>query len=243
MQLQAMPQPGDAVLRAAEQVDQGLRHGHVAQHDVLVQGGVAEQHVQELPGIAADGGGCQADADVEQAVAEVGDAFHLADDVGQDSPVIDRGQRHLDALLDGDAPGAGLDLGGGAAHAVGNGETADHAVGSSRASTAVAPDSPRITGLMSMALIRSPSARAADCRLSSRSMKAAKAPGCGQRGLARTRPRLDLATPCSMKARLDGSGKVATSRSASAKMPPRPAISTRPTPSARVTPAIASRPP
>ena len=70
--------------RAAECRSQVGGNVDVQQHDVLVQRGVAEQHVEQLPGIVAGGGGGQADADVEDPVAAVLDRFDLAHDVAQD---------------------------------------------------------------------------------------------------------------------------------------------------------------
>ena len=80
----AAAQAVDAVARAAERRGEIGRNVHVQQHDVRVQRGVAEHHVEELPGIAADGGGGEADADVEDVAAAVLDRFDLAHDVAQD---------------------------------------------------------------------------------------------------------------------------------------------------------------
>ena len=50
------------------------------------------------------------------------DRLHLADDVAQHGRVVDRFQRHLDALLDRDRLGARLDRRGVAAHVIGDPE-------------------------------------------------------------------------------------------------------------------------
>ena len=52
------------------------------------------------------------------------DRLHLADDVAQHCRLVDRLQRHLDALLDRDRLGAGSIDGGVAAHVIGDGEAA-----------------------------------------------------------------------------------------------------------------------
>ena len=60
------------------------------------------------------------------AVAEVVDVLDLADDIGEDCLVADGGERHFDALLDGDGLRAGVDVRGGGADAVGDGEAVAH---------------------------------------------------------------------------------------------------------------------
>ena len=107
-----MAQALDAVARAAERRGEIGRDVHVQQHHVRVQRGVAEHHVEELTGIATDGRGGEADADVEDVAAAVLDRFDLAHDVAQDLRFDDGGDGHLDALLDGDRLGARLDRGG-----------------------------------------------------------------------------------------------------------------------------------
>src|SRR5262249_54409879 len=59
------PQLIEPVARTAEDLDQVLRKRHVGEHYVLVQRRVAEQHVDELPGIAPDGLRRERDADLE----------------------------------------------------------------------------------------------------------------------------------------------------------------------------------
>src|ERR1700712_4492207 len=208
---------------------------------------VAEDHVEELTGIVAHALGGQPNPHGERAIADVVDTLPPTNDFRQDLLVVDGGQRHLDALLDGDGLRPGSDVLGGTANLVSDGKPGAHGFdtprGTTSASTAIAPAGPRITGLMSMASSPSPSASAVACRFMRRSTKARAASRCRHRGLESTRPRDDFATPALINERLTGSGNVATSCNASAKMPPRPATSTIPTPSARVTPAMASRSP
>ena len=97
-------------------------HVDVQKDDVVVQGCVAEHHVEELAGVVADGCGGQCDADVELAVAAIVYGFDLADDLVVDRRVVDRIERHFDALLDGDGLRAGFDRGGVGDDAVGRGE-------------------------------------------------------------------------------------------------------------------------
>ena len=103
------PQLMQPVTGAAEGVDQLVRKLDIVQRHVVVQRGVAEQHVDELPGIAADGRGGERDAHLEQPVFFFGDALDAADDLGAHEVVHDRRQRHLDALLDRDGACARLD--------------------------------------------------------------------------------------------------------------------------------------
>ncbi len=95
--------------RTAEEVDQVLRKRDVGEHHVLVQGRVAEQHVDELPGIAPDGLRRERDADLEQALVPFGNGLDAADDLGTHEIVLDRRDRHLDTLLDRNGARALLD--------------------------------------------------------------------------------------------------------------------------------------
>ena len=79
------------------------------QDNVVVDRGVAEQHVDELPGVASDRRRRQRNARLEQTGADLANAFNAPDDLGQYVLVVDRGQRHLDALLDGDRLRARVD--------------------------------------------------------------------------------------------------------------------------------------
>ena len=74
----------------------------VMQDDILLQRRIAEQHVDELAGIVAGGRAAERDAHRERAAADVADRLHLADDLVEDLLVLDRRERHLDALLDRD---------------------------------------------------------------------------------------------------------------------------------------------
>ena len=95
--------------RTAEHPHQLGRQLDVVQHHVLMQRRVAEQHVEELPGIRSDGLGGERDADLEQRVVQLPDRLDPADDLGADEIVLDRRNRHLDALLDRDRARALLD--------------------------------------------------------------------------------------------------------------------------------------
>ena len=68
----ALAQAGDAVARSAECRGQFGGERHIVQHHVVVQRGVAEQHVQQLAGVVADRCGGQADAHRETAVVQIG---------------------------------------------------------------------------------------------------------------------------------------------------------------------------
>ena len=125
------PQPGDALARPAEGRRQRRRDAGVDQGHVRMQGGVAEQHVEQLPGIRADGLRREADGGVGHPAAAVGDVQHLAQDLGQDAWDCDRLGRHLDALFHRD--GAGAAEGIRAAQAVG-GDQAGHGSGIAGAS-------------------------------------------------------------------------------------------------------------
>ena len=90
-----------------------VRQLDIRKHHVIQQRRVAEQHVEQLPGIAAAIGTQhrrhrEADPDLGPAVANIGNALDRADDAIQDGKIVDRLQRHLDALLDGDGSGAGF---------------------------------------------------------------------------------------------------------------------------------------
>ena len=120
------PQLMQPVTGATEGFDQLLRKHDIVQRHVLVQRGVAEQHVDELPGIAADGFGGERDANFEQPMFFFGDALDPADDLGAHEVVHDRRQRHLDALLDRDGACTRLDRSGVAAGVVDRLQTWGH---------------------------------------------------------------------------------------------------------------------
>ena len=148
----------------------------------------------------------------ERAGAEIVDLFHLADDIEQHLGLVDRGERHFHALLDGDRPCAGFDRGGVGTDVIGDGKALGHDAGITKASTAMAPCAPRITGLTSMACNRSPSETAAVCRASSRSTKAGAASGCFQRLPCKHAAEGDChASRCSIVARSIGIGHMVTS--------------------------------
>ena len=106
--------------------DQLGRKLDIVQRHVVVQRGVAEQHVDELPGIAADGLGGERDANLEQAVFLFGDASTRPTISARTKSSVDRRQRHLDALLDRDGACARLDRSGVAADVVDRLQTRGH---------------------------------------------------------------------------------------------------------------------
>ena len=114
------------VTGAAEAFDQLGRKRDIVQRHIVVQRRVAEQHVDELPGIAADGLRGERDANLEQAGLLFGDALDPADDLGAHELVRDRRQRHLDALLDRNGACARLDRPGVAADVVDRLQTRGH---------------------------------------------------------------------------------------------------------------------
>jgi hypothetical protein len=114
------------VVRAAEDRDQFLRKHDIAQHHVLVQRRVAEQHVDELPGVVSDGLDRERDADLEQAAIPFGNGLDAADDFRAHEIVRDRRNRHLDALLDRNGARALLDRARIAAHEVDGLQTWGH---------------------------------------------------------------------------------------------------------------------
>ena len=87
---------------------------------------IAEDHIQELAGIVADGLGGETDTHREHAIADVVDIFHRTHDVGQDRRVLYSGQWHFNALLDGDTPSAPLDVLRSASDMVGDSEASIH---------------------------------------------------------------------------------------------------------------------
>ena len=67
---------------AAEDREQFLRKRDIGEHHVLVQRRVAEQHVDELPGVVPDGLDRERDADLEQIGLPFGNALDAADELG-----------------------------------------------------------------------------------------------------------------------------------------------------------------
>ena len=70
------------------------------QQHILMQRAVAEQHVEQLRGIVAESLLPQRDGDLEHACFFFGDRLDLGDDFRAHERVINRRNRHLDALLD-----------------------------------------------------------------------------------------------------------------------------------------------
>ena len=113
-------------MRATEAFDQLARQHDIVQRHIVVQRRVAEQHVDELPGIAPDGFRGERDANFEQALFLFGDGLDPADDLAAHEIVCDRRQRHLDALLDRDGVRPRLDRFGVAADLVDRMQTRGH---------------------------------------------------------------------------------------------------------------------
>ena len=109
IRIHPLAQTGKPDIRAAKSRRNIVRKLGIVQHDVVLQRGVAEQHVDELTGVVAGRGAAQADSDREQAGRNLADILHPADDVVEDVLVLDRRKRHLDALLDRDGTGAAFD--------------------------------------------------------------------------------------------------------------------------------------
>ena len=100
--------------------------GDVGKHDVLMQGRVAEQHVDELAGILPDGVSGKRDRDLEQALLLLLNCLHPSDDLGGNEIVVDRRERHLDALLDRDFSRARFDRFCRAAHEIDGRQPGSH---------------------------------------------------------------------------------------------------------------------
>ena len=115
-----------AVPRAAEACDQVLRQHNVRKLHVFVQRCVAEQHIDELTGVAAGRLGGQRDADREQAILPLCDALDPADDLRAHEIIGNRRKRHLNALLDRYRARAFLDRGRIAAHEIDGLQTRVH---------------------------------------------------------------------------------------------------------------------
>ncbi len=118
---QPPPQPAGAVARPAEGIGKLARDYDVAEYHIILQRAVAEQHVEQLPGIIAHGRGSERNAHLEPALLLGDDFVHPADDALQHERVADCRERHLDALLDRDGAGTRLDRAGIAADAIDGG--------------------------------------------------------------------------------------------------------------------------
>ena len=97
------PAGGDPLLQACKAMAWSSAKGELArkrdilEHHVLVQRGVAEQHVEELPGIVADRLAGERDADLELPFPPLDDLIDPADDAREHEFIVDRRQRHFDA--------------------------------------------------------------------------------------------------------------------------------------------------
>src|SRR6185437_12047858 len=92
-------QAGDAAAGAGEASDDLIRQAEIDKLDIGLQRGIAEQHVEQLPGVVADGGGAEADLDLEPPRPEFTDGADAADDFAAHEFIPHRRQRRLDALL------------------------------------------------------------------------------------------------------------------------------------------------
>src|SRR4029079_920095 len=85
----AAAQSRKAVMRAAETAYELLGKFRVVERHVLLQRCIAEQHVDELARIVADGRGREPNAHREHAIADVSEVLDLADDLVEDLLVLD----------------------------------------------------------------------------------------------------------------------------------------------------------
>ena len=104
-----LAQTVEPAVRAAEGREQRCGNLCVHQRNIVVHRGVAEQNIQQLAGVPADRAGAKLDGHVEIAAARVRNRPHLADDLLEDRRIANPGERHFDALLDGDVSRAILD--------------------------------------------------------------------------------------------------------------------------------------
>src|SRR5262249_47022902 len=102
----ALTQSGKPVARAAKSAHQVVGKLDIVEDHVVVDRGIAEQHVDQLPGVVADRCGGERDAHRECPGAQVAQLAHATDDLGVHVGVVDGVERHLDALLDRDGAGA-----------------------------------------------------------------------------------------------------------------------------------------
>ena len=114
----APSEPVHALPRPAEGRRQFRRELGIFEHDVVLDGTVAEQHVHELPGFETGGRGGKPDAHAERAVARILDRLDAPHDIRAHLGVVDRVERQFHALLERQRPGARLDGAGVRADAV-----------------------------------------------------------------------------------------------------------------------------
>ena len=138
----AIPCPGPGKARHC------VGQAEVREFDVALQRAIAEQHVEELAGVAADGGGAEPDLDLEDPRRDLADRRDFADDLAGDVIVAHGRERRLDALLERDRLRARLDRGGVAADTVDGDDPQPSALLS-------APLSGRRAGLASLPMRRS----------------------------------------------------------------------------------------
>src|SRR6202043_906126 len=112
--------------RGAKELREAGRQFNIVQHEVLMEGTVAEQHVKELSGVVACGVGSQGDANFELPVFLLRDRLDCTHDLRPDKWIIDRRKGHLDAMVDGEGLRTSLDREGVGANVMGDVEARMH---------------------------------------------------------------------------------------------------------------------
>src|SRR6516225_6210287 len=112
--------------RPAEEFDEPDRKIDIVEHDVRLKRAVSKQHIEELARILPHGFLCQADLNLEPPVRLLANRFDLTDDLGANECILDRRNRHLDALLNRNGARACLDRTSLAMHAIGDVEARLH---------------------------------------------------------------------------------------------------------------------
>jgi hypothetical protein len=95
----------NSVARPAEALRHICRQLDVVKHDIVVDRGIAEQHVEKLTSIVADSGAGERNAHLEPAVPKVLNRKDPPDSLAQHLLIVDRIERHLHALFDGNGAG------------------------------------------------------------------------------------------------------------------------------------------
>ena len=111
------PQAREAGARPGKPVERGVRQLDVGQAHVGLEGGIAEQHVEQLGGVAGGGGEGVRDGDAVEVPPAGADLRHAAEDVVGDPGIARRDVAgELDRLLEqqclgtlGHVPGGGAD--------------------------------------------------------------------------------------------------------------------------------------
>ena len=158
---------GDAEARSAEAGRDARRDPCIQEGDVVVERRVAEQHVEELSRLEPGRLHGDPDPDLELVRRHGHDIVDARDDLGEHARVVDRRKRRLDALLERERQGAGVDVAGGRADAVGRIDPAlvdrNDRAGNCDVHGGILVD--RLTGRCGCATMRPPcSPRRQDCR-------------------------------------------------------------------------------